>query len=337
MTSMRNVAKKLNVSTTTVSRALNNHPGISDATRALVVETARNMGYDKRVGLRNSSYVGFIYPPDSFETTLGMYHAALFGGALSSLSSQGYDFALVDMVRDKAQNQSYSQFFAQKELKGVLIQSRPEDMHIVKEIADEDFPMVLVASHAPNSDHPIHWVSCESREPTRQAVQYLVELGHRRIGYVTGNWHATDLDDRLLGYQDGLADAGLDQDPGLIFPIAPSISAGMSVIKRISTYPNPPTAVMFATQYNTLGAIRACRELNIKIPEDLSIVGFDDYQTRFQSNPIYTSVCQDAYRLGYDAGQTLVKILNGKVSEPVEHIHKAVFEIHETTGPVKKS
>jgi len=332
MASMRNVAKQLNVSATTVSRALNNKSGISQATREQVLKAVREMGYDRKVGLRNSRYIGFVYPPNSFRTTLGSYHAALFGGALSALSAQSYDFALVDLVRDKDTNETYTQFFNRKELRGVLMQARPEDLHMVKEIADEGFPIVLVASHGVDTSHSVHWVACDSREPTRHAVEYLIEMGHKKIAFTSGTWQATDLEDRYMGYCDALEAAGIKLDPSLVYRLKPDVTAGMSLIRRIMSNPSPPTAVVFTTEYTTMGALRACSELGVRVPEDLSIVGFDDYQARFQATPVYTSVCQDTFLLGYDAGQALIQVLSGSVKNPIETTRKATFEVHETTG-----
>jgi len=310
---------------------MNNRPGISQATREQVLKAAREMGYDRRVGLRTSRYIGFVYPPNSFGGNLGIYHAALFGGILESLSHHRYDFALVDLVSDKKKNESYSQFFARKELRGVLMQARPEDLHMVEEITDEGFPIVLVASHWSNAKHPVNWVACNSKEPTRQAMEYLIGLGHERIAFVTGNWHATDLDERFSGFSEALQAAGLKLDPSMVLRVPADVTAGMSAMRRLRSLLNPPTAVMFTTQFVTMGGLRACQEMGVRVPEDVSIIGFDDHDTRFMAAPVYSAICQDTSRLGYDAAQALIQILGG-AQQPIQNDHQAVFEVHETTG-----
>ncbi|MDF3131150.1 LacI family DNA-binding transcriptional regulator [Kiritimatiellaeota bacterium B1221] len=332
MTSMRTVAKKLNVSATTVSRALNNKPGISQATREQVLKAMQEIGYDRKVGLRNSRYLGFVYPPGSFKTTLGNYHAALMGGIRSAITSQRFDFAMVDLLSDKENNENYTQYFTRKELRGVIMQARREDFPIVKEISDEGFPIVLVGSQGIDDNHSVNWVACNSREPTRQAIEYLINIGHRKISFSIGNWQSTDIDDRLAGYKDALKNAGIPFDPSLVYRLNPDVNAGMGLIHQIMSHQTPPTAAVFTNPYATFGALRACREMKIKVPEDLSILGFDDYQTRFMANPVYSSVCQDAYELGYDAGTALLQVINGKNTQPIEIIREAVFEVHETTG-----
>ncbi|WFB36285.1 LacI family DNA-binding transcriptional regulator [Kiritimatiellota bacterium B12222] len=332
MPSMRTVAKQLNVSATTVSRALNNKPGISDATREKVLKAMQETGYNRRVGLRNSRYIGFVYPPDSFKTIIGTYHGALMGGIRSAISSQHFDFAMVDLVSDKENNENYTQYFARKELQGVIMQARPEDLHIVKEISDEGFPIILVSSHMVGNDHSVNWVACDSRKPTREAVEYLINMGHRKIAFTIGNWHSTDIEDRFLGYKDALEGAGIPFDPSLVYSLKADVTAGMGVIRQIMTQSAPPTAAIFTNPYSTFGALRACREMGIQLPKDFSIIGFDDYQSRLQANPVYSSVCQDAYQLGYDAGSALLKVLSGKNKSPITITHQAVFEVHETTG-----
>lgn len=335
---VRAIADKLNISATTVSRAMNNRSGINPKTRQRVLEALKEAGYERKVGLRTSRYIGFVYPHESFRTTLGIYHAALLGGVLSSLSHKDYDFAMVDLAKEKKKNETYTQFFHRKEIRGVILQSRQEDQHVMEAISNEGFPAVLVASHLSNTNlkHPMNSVECDSQIPTRQAVEYLINLGHRRIAFVTGNWHDHDLDTRYEGFLEAMAQAGLEPDPTLVFRVPPDVTAGMSTIRQMISLPNVPTAAVFTTQYSTMGGLRACRELGIKVPEDFSIVGFDDYQTRFMSAPVYTSICQDAYQLGYDAAQILTRTLEGSNTEQIQVTHQAVLEINATTAPPKK-
>ncbi|MCC5845497.1 MAG: LacI family DNA-binding transcriptional regulator [Verrucomicrobia bacterium] len=337
MATVRSIAKKLNISGTTVSRALNNRSGISQKTRELILKTAQEEGYDRRVGLRASRYVGFVYPAHSFRGDIGMYHSALFGGIFESLTPHKFDFALVNLLNDKKPNETYRQFFERKELKGVILQAHPEDLTIVRAIAKEKFPMVLVASHLEKEQTQVNWVACDSKRPTKQAVKYLLGLGHRRIAFITGKWHDSDLDDRYEGYIEAMGEAGIEPDPGLFFRTGPSVMDGVTVMRQLMGLPEPITAVICTTQYVTMGAIRACREKGIRVPEDLSIIGFDDKDMRFLSNPIYSSVCQDATQLGFEAGQALMRLIEDETQAPIQITHTAVFEVHDTTAPPPSS
>ncbi|MEX2606627.1 MAG: LacI family DNA-binding transcriptional regulator [Kiritimatiellia bacterium] len=333
MATVRSIAKKLNISGTTVSRALNNRSGISPEMREKVLKAVQEEGYDRRVGLRTSRFIGFVYPAHSFRGNFGVYHSALFGGIFESLTPHNYDFALVNLVNDKKSNESYRQFFERKELRGIIMQAHPEDMPIVEAIAEEEFPMVLVASHPTGIRSHVNWVVCDSKQPTKQAVEYLLGMGHRRIAFVTGKWQASDLEDRYNGYVDALSEAGIEPDPSLIFKVGPGVMNGVSVIRRLMGFPKPPTAVICTTQYVTMGAIRACSEMGVRVPDDLSIIGFDDADNRFLATPVYSSICQEASQLGFEAGHSLVKLIDGSVKAPIQISQTAVFEVHETTAP----
>lgn len=335
MASVREIADHLNVSPATVSRVLNSRPGIGEKTRQRVIEAATQMGFGRHVGLKTTRYIGFVHPLGHFIGNMGDYHASLLGGVVACLGQDQYDLALIDPYRDKRSDETYAQFFMRKDLRGVIMQVRPENAHVVDRIAEEGFPMVTVASE---SESPkVNWVVCDSGPEFTKAVHYLARLGHRRIALAIRPELDYDHLARREGYRQAHRELGWELDPSLEFQVYAQPPSGASLIRQLVTMTDPPTAVLFADPGPTVGALAACNQLGIRCPEDLSIIGFDDGQHRYDRSVPYTAISQDAQRLGHEAASTLVKLIEGDLEGPVQVKLPVMFEVHQTSGPAPAS
>ncbi|MEM6551090.1 MAG: LacI family DNA-binding transcriptional regulator [Planctomycetota bacterium] len=331
MANVKQIADHLQVSSATVSRVLNSRPGIAQATRKRVLDAAAELGIDRSVGLKSSRYIAFIHPLGQFLGNIGEYHAALFGGMGQALGQEQYDLALLDPYRDKRPDESYSQFFLRKDVQGVIIQVRPNNQHVSDAIAEEGFPMIQVAG---KSDHPrASWMVVDSASAYEQAVEHLYHLGHRRIAMCERDIPDHDHLQRIAGFERGCARLGLSTEPGLRFRVPSEPRGGASVIRRVLTLPEPPTAIVFASGRATRGALRMCVDLGVRVPEDLSIIGFDDADWRFETIPAYTAVSQDAESLGGQAANALAGLLANPSQGPVRVTLPANFEVLESTAP----
>jgi DNA-binding LacI/PurR family transcriptional regulator len=331
MASVREIAEHLSVSPATVSRVLNSRPGIGDATRKRVLEAASQMGLGRHTGLKTTRYVGYVHPLGHFVGHMGDYHASLIGGIVACLGQDQYDLALIDPYRDKRPDETYAQFFMRKDLRGVIVQVRAENAHVVEKIAEERFPMVTVAS---TCDSPkVNWVVCDSGRETQRAVEYLGGLGHRRIALAIRLELDHDHLARREGYRAAMRGMFGEADPALEFGVFSEMSAGASLIRRFFSLAQPPTAVVFTNSDPTLGALAACREMGLDVPGRLSVIGFDDSAKRYQCVPPFTAICQDAQRLGHEAASSLVKLMEGDLTPPIRVTLPAAFEVHATTGP----
>lgn len=331
MASVRSIAEHLNISSATVSRVLNSRPGIAAETRQRVLHAAAQLGRDRSVGLKSSRYIGFIHPLGQFVGNMGAYHAALLGSIASSLGQQQYDLALIDPFRDKRPDETYTQFFFRKELQGVIVQVRPQNAAMVRAIAEEAFPMVVVASRY--EDPNINWVAVDSRSGYEQAVEYLHDLGHRRIALVDREMRDFDHDERAAGYLAACQRLGLEADENLHWIALETRNGGASAIRRIMSMTNRPTAVVFTAGEATRGALRACAELGVKVPDQLSIIGIDDTIERHMTYPSYTAVCQSVEALGAEAVSMLGQLLSGTAQPPLHVMLPTIFEVHGSTGP----
>lgn len=332
MASVRQIAKRVGVSVATVSRALNNHPEVNADTRAKVIEAANRVGYSPTIGKRLTTVIGLVYPGDPVRPGYGDFDSTLLSGILQGVNEQKFDVKLVSIERDKSAKESYTQFFMRKGLRGVVIRTFEDTRRVCEEIAEEQFPHVVVADHFDNVN--VDYVWSDSRDDSRRAVRHLVDLGHRRIALAVHSIHDTDHRDRREGYRQALADAALPFDQELVVEILANFEGGATAINRLLSLPDPPTAIFFTDPIATLGGLRRCHELGLNVPAELSIVGFDDSDIRHHTFPAFTAVCQDARRLGYEAALRLTRALAGQTETRIRQTFPTMFEINRTTGPL---
>ncbi len=334
MASVRSVAAKVGVSVATVSRALNNHPHVDEETRQRVIQAAGEVGYISMAAQTHSSTViGLVYPGEIVRADYGAFESALMIGVLRGLNEMRFDLKIISIQRDKLPGESHSQFLRRKGLRGAILRTFEESRSTASAIAADGFPFVVVADRF--DDPAINFVCCESGDDSRRAVQHLIDLGHRRIALGIHRIPDTDHLDRRAGYERSLQENGLKPEPALMLEISGDSAGGSSLITRLLNMPNPPTAVYLTNPLATVGALRRCLELGVRVPEDLSIVGFDDSDIRRHTFPPFTAVCQDAEMIGFEAARWLTRRMSdptGSTPPSIRLARQTFFEINRTTG-----
>jgi DNA-binding LacI/PurR family transcriptional regulator len=327
MSSVRKIAKEARVSVATVSRALNNHPEISSDTRERILKAANEVGYFGAVGKRVTTNVGLVYTSD---TIFCEYDAVLLSGIIRGVGEQRFDVTIVNLERDKGEGETYTQFFMRKGLRGVILRTLARSRHICEAIADEGFPSIVVAERFASAN--VNYICYDSLADSRRAIEHLISLGHRRIALAVHAISDSDHAARREGYQQALEAAGIPIDPELTVSVLADMDGGKSAINRLMSLPQPPTAIYFTDPLACVGALRRAHSIDLKIPDDLSIVGFDDGDSRFRSWPVLTAICQDAAQLGFDAALWLTRKLTGVSHDPMRKEMSTFLEVHETTG-----
>jgi LacI family transcriptional regulator len=155
-------------------------------------------------------------------------------------------------------------------------------------------------------------VGTENEEPTAVLVEHLAELGHRRIGMVAGLGGLSTSEERLRGYQVGLGRRGLAFDPALVETGASRIEPGREAVFRLLALPDPPTALVVANNLMTIGAMRALRDAGARVPQDVALTSFDDFDWADLFSPRLTTVAQPCYDLGAEA----VRLLLARLADP---------------------
>jgi DNA-binding LacI/PurR family transcriptional regulator len=330
MASVRDIAAKAGVSVATVSRALNDKPNVNDETRDRVLAAARSIGYVKSAPMKVSQVIALAYPSEVVKADYGAFDSSLMFGILRGLNASRYDVTILQINRDREPGEDYCTFFARKGVKGVVLRSFEDSRDVCEAIVAEGFPAVVVADRFENPE--ISFICSESRSDSRRAVDHLIRLGHRRIALGVHYVRDTDHRDRCDGYREALEAHGITFDPSLLVDLVADMNGGSNAVRYLMQLRDRPTAIFFTDPMATLGAMHACRELGIHVPQELSIVGFDDSDVRFHAFPPFTAVCQDASLMGYEAARWLIRRINGETREPLRSVRQTSFEINQTTS-----
>jgi LacI family transcriptional regulator len=330
-TSVRDLASRLGVSTATVSRALNNHPSVSPETRARVLELADETGYMPRVGQRHTRNVGLVYPSHPVAPDFGSFESSLLAGIMRGLAEHRYDLSLIEVDRDIGRGESFTQFFRRKGVRGVIVRTIGPTAALGEAIAAEGFPSVIVADRSDVPD--VNFICSDSMRDSQRAVEHLADLGHQRIALVMHTVLDSDHRDRQEGYERGLRARGLETDPALVVRQPASMAGGREALSRLLKLPEPPTAVYCTNPLTTLGLLHRCHELRIAVPGEMSIIGFDDSDTRYHTYPHYSAVCQDAGQFGYEAARWLSRTLEGVETRLLREHRPTMLSLNQTAGP----
>ncbi len=328
--SVRKLADRLGVSVATVSRALNNHPEVSSRTRARVLAMADETGYMPRIGQRMADVIGLVYPSEPVRSSLGSFEAAILDGILGGVNEHQFDVMIINLQRDMSPDESYTQFFRRKGVRGVIIRSVDPTLSFYREIARERFPSVLVADRS--DDQNVNYIYSDSRQPSITAVEHLIRLGHRRIGLGLHLLLDSDHRDRRDGYLEALDRHGIEPEPGLIKQVQASVEGGARIVDEFMAMEEPPTALFITDPLTSVGALHECLERGIRVPGDLSLVGFDDSDVRMMTHPRCTVVYQDAVRLGQEAARWLTESLKGHRKGQIREALPGGFANNRTTG-----
>lgn len=329
MSSVRAIADALGVSVATVSRALNNHPGVSEEMRKRVLQTADRNGYRPSVGRKPTNVIGLAYPNEPVKADFGAFEAVLLAGVLEGVNERKFDLTFINVNRDKNRSETYEQFFNRKGVRGVIF--RPLDNSgMAEEIAADGFPMVLVADRS--DDARVNFIDSDSRRTSRQAVEHLIGLGHKRIGLAIHRVADSDHRDREAGYRAALDAAGIETEESLIVRAEASPEGGAMMLTSLLEQDNPPTGIYFTNPLSTVGALHKCLQLGIRVPKDLSIVGFDDGDIRMRTFPRFTAVCQDAQSLGLEAARWLTRSLTGEANGTFREIRPTTLAVLDSTS-----
>ena len=329
MATIRQVAEIANVSIATVSRVINNSTGVTEEAREKVLSAINKCGYVPAVGRRTTSFLALVY---AGPTSLGSpYDSAILEGMAQAMESTNLDLMILNPRRDKAADESFTQFFLRKGVRGVILRSTVEGRPVCKEIGAEKFPAIVVGDHF--QDENLSFAYADSTKSSKQAIEHLIGLGHSRVAFASNDIEDGDHQDRFSAYCEVLKNAGIDLDPSIIFHVPARRPDGAQLLRNIMGVPHPPTAVYITDPPVAVGLINEARKMSVNIPGDLSVVGFDDQDVRSCVFPIMTAVCQDACQLGRDAFLALSKCVeNGNGAKPLDCISSTWLEICDSTG-----
>jgi LacI family transcriptional regulator len=330
-TTIRQIAELAGVSIATVSRVLNRRGDVSDETRDLVTRIIRENGYSANRSARGLSagrtgLVGILVP-----LVYPAYFSAILAGAAEALSER--DLQIVLSPTGHEHDREVSVLDRLHGLTdGALIILPEESSEELERLLDGGYRFVVLDPLTPLNER-IASVSAAHTSGADQAMQHLLELGHRRIAQITGpsGWLATE--DRRRGYRAALAAAGILPDPALEIEAEPEIGPGRDAARHLLDLPESPTAIFAFNDNIAIGALQAARASGVRVPEDVSVVGFDDVEHAAIVTPALTTVRQPLAEMGRTAVSLLNRLLEGQRLEAL-HIELATrLVVRDSTAP----
>lgn len=326
---IRQVAESAGVSIATVSRVINNSSVVTEEIREKVLDAVNRCGYVPSVGRRTTSFLALVY---ACPFSLGSpYDSALIEGMVQAMDGTDLDLVILNPLRDKRPDETYTQFFLRKGVRGAILRSTVEGRNVCRQIAEERFPAIVVGDHF---DHPtLPFVYADSTDSSRQAVEHLLTLGHTRIAFASNEFEDGDHVDRFTAYSKALEDHGIGVDPTLVYRVPARKPSGAQLLRNMMSSTNPPSAVYVTDPPVAVGLINESRNMGMEIPRDLSVVGFDDRDARNYVFPLMSAVCQDARQLGYDAFAELARTVEaGSGTKTKDCVSTCWLEINNSTG-----
>jgi len=314
---IRDVAKACGVSVSTVSRVLNEKDDVSTETYEKVRRVIAEMGYMSSLAAtsmrsRKTNVIGILV------VDLGdPFSLELFKGIGRAIRGTEYDLIVYSSGRIAASPQSGWERRHLSRVDGsitdgvLVVTPTTEDLTSVS-------PLVAIDPHEHNV---CPTVISTNREGAMEVMEYLIDLGHRRIGFIAGRQGLISSNLRQQGYIEALEQAGLSMDPELIQPGDYTHETGYRCAQRLFNLPDPPTAIFAANDQSALGVMDAASEAGLRVPDDLSVVGFDNISESACSLPGLTTVDQSVSEMGYVATTMLIKLMQGEpLDEPLRKV-----------------
>ncbi|MEM8864544.1 MAG: LacI family DNA-binding transcriptional regulator [Planctomycetota bacterium] len=329
MPSIRDVARTAGVSIATVSRVMNGTDSVAPDLRHKVMQAVDVCDYAPKVGRRSLDSVALVYVGPY--TVGSPYDSSCLEGMVEGMRESDFDITIVDLKRDRAPGETLRQFFARKGIRGAVLRCTANERALATELGSEGLPLVVLGDHF--ECDKLSFIYAESRTASEEAVDHLVSLGYTRIAFAACERDDGDHLDRLLAYRAVLEKHGLI-DESLICRVPPHRFDGAQLLRNLLGMPNRPTALYIADPLVAVGAMIEAHRMGVRIPDDLSIVGFDDTDIRNSVFPRMSAVCQDATMLGRAAWELVMQLsTDGSNQAPIVNKQKAWLEICNSTGP----
>jgi len=328
---VRSIASIAGVSAASVSRALRNPNGVSERTRELVQGALAQIEGKKPTPSRTRvPTVGCLFLDSTSGPRFSGFDATIWSGLARAAMNHGAELLLMNVDR-RGVDESIPELIERCGVGALAIRLDAGSVDLLDEIAEAGVPAITVAH---KHDHPaIGYVCVDSRATSRDAVNHLIHLGHRRIAFCRNVIVDQDHSDRADGYRDALNEHGIEPDPALSITVPADADGGVNAINRLLALPDPPTAVYFADPLPTIGGLRRLHELGVRVPDEFSVVGFDDDNARTLGCPVYTAVCQDAPGMAVMTGQLLCRAMLGKGSDHIPRVElDSYLEVNATTS-----
>ncbi|HEY8660133.1 MAG TPA: LacI family DNA-binding transcriptional regulator [Hanamia sp.] len=306
------IAKELNVTPATVSRALSNHPAISLKTKQAVQKTAGRLNYKKNTiaaSLQSgkTNVIGVIIPSAEIN-----FFGSVVHGIESIANQNGYNVLIYQSNEDMRHEAKGIETFLSARVDGILasIAKNTVDFSHFLEVKARNIPLVFF--DRTNDDLGLPSVVIDDFKGAFLATEHLIKQGYKRIAHISASQHISIWNTRLKGYKAALAAHNIPFDESLIYVGNISIKSGKEAVKYFFEKPNPPDAIFAVEDFTALGAIKELKDRNIKIPGKVGVIGFANEHFGEHITPSLSTVDQQTVLMGKESIKLLLELISPK-------------------------
>ncbi len=335
---IRHVAEKANVHPSTVSRVFSGKAKISDTTRQRVIQVADELKFHpnaiaRSLTTRRAHTLGMVIPYTQQEFFLDTFFPEVVRGLANIAYRQGFRLMLAGADDPSHEPEVALQLIRSQQVDGMFVQASRVGVDTTDVLLSERLPFVLLGR--PMEDAPaISWVEVDARQATREAIQHLVMLGHRRIGFIGGYPNMVVTLDRLEGYRQALAEAALPYDERWVgYGMFRQDSGAEAMQRLLALGEERPTAVFAANDLMAIGAMQAIQGAGLSLPRDCSVIGSNDSPIAALIRPHLTSSRAPYYDLASEAAQALIAQLGAEPVQPVKKLLPCQLIVRDSTAP----
>lgn len=325
---IKDVAKLANVAPSTVSRVIANSPRISEKTKEKVREVMREIGYHpnfiaRSLASQSTKAIGLVMPSSTDFVFQNPFFPIVLGGLSEGAQSKQY---VLHMTTGKTDSEIYDGAVSMVQggrVDGVILLSSKVEDRVLSYLHEQDFPFVVIGKPFKYMEEITH-VDNDNFKAAKEVTDYLIDLGHEKIGFIGGDLNLVVTVDRLLGYEKALREAGFPLINEYIIHNEFLREGGREAVQILLSSGNMPTALVVADDLMALGVLNALDEVGLSVPEDLSIVSFNNVLISEMAKPPLTSVDINIFNLGFEAAKSLIQ----KIENPKEPTKRIIIPFH---------
>ncbi|CAI6086525.1 HTH-type transcriptional regulator DegA [Paenibacillus sp. JJ-100] len=324
------IAREAGVSIATVSQVINGKGKISEKRRAEIMEIMERLHYQPSAIAaaltgKQTYTLGLLVPDIS-----NPYFAELARAVEDRSRQLGYSVVICSTDNKDERVERYLNLLQQKRVDGMMIGTGIENAEILSPLLQQSIPVALIARHMPALS--VHTVTIDDKLGGSLAAQHLLELGHTHVAVLSEPFKVSSSQERVRGFRETLTKAGYVLGPDQIRESAADLNSAKQEALRLLSGQNRPTGLFCCNDMQAIGAIQAAKERGLRVPEDVSIIGFDNTILASVTSPPLTTIAQPIEELGRYAVDILIEELKDNNNEPKQRILKPELVVRASTG-----
>lgn len=332
---IKDVAKASEVSPSTVSRVISDNPRISDETKIKVRKAMDALGYYPNAIARSltnqmTHTLGILIPRSTDEIFKNPFFPELLRGIGHVAQENEYHLLLPTGTNEDDEIEKIKRFVFEKRVDGIIALTSKKDDKFVDTLIKSKFPFVVIGMPYKHAEK-VFWVDNDNLLISKNITKYLVEKGNEKIAMLCGSFDYVVTYHRVEGYKSALSEGNMAINKDYIISSDFSEESGYEAAKKLLALENPPTAIITSDDLIAFGAMKAIKEMGLRIPEDIEVTGFNNAPLSNYTNPKLTTVDINAYSLGCNAAEALLIKISGEEIEENKIIVPAEIIIREST------